>query len=344
MKLLVFEFATATGLEDESITAEGLAMLEAALDDLKEYKPHYLIPDKDKPVNCDAYPVSTGGNIHAWLNNHVMDYDACLPIVPEEDYLLYELTRIIERHGVKVLGSDSDAVKLTTNKFDMYKVLDGKVPVVKTQKVYFDDDLEEDFRSMFHHGISRVVKPADGVSCTGVMIVNSMEEFLYAVKIIKQFTKLPYFIMQDYIAGESVSVSLISTGETAVPLSLNLQKLEIKDGKFTYQGGKVPLDHELSELAKQTAKDAVELVGGITGFAGVDLILNQDGVHLVEINSRLTTPYVALRRIINFNIGMAMINAVNKELPKNIRLNGEVNYYKEGKSLRVSVLNENSRI
>jgi len=338
MKLLVFEFATATGLEDPAISAEGLAMLEAVLEDLKEFKPHYLVSNRNKIVKSKAIPISVDENIYDWLNKYLKDYDACLPIAPEEDYLLYDLTKIIEKNGVKVLGTDSGTVKLTTNKFETYNALNGKVPVIKTERIFFEDDLEEYGRSIFHEDIFKVVKPVDGVSCSCVMIVNSLDEFLNAVNSIKQFTKFPYFIMQEYVPGESVSVSLISNGETAVPLSLNLQNIKISSGEFIYSGGKVPLNHEMSNIAKQTAKKAIELFEGIVGFVGVDLIINESGVHLVEINSRLTTPYVALRQIINFNLGTAVINAVNGEIPENIELNGEVNFYKEGKALRVSVL------
>lgn len=339
MKLLVFEFATATGVNDPFITAEGLAMLEAVLEDLEKFKPHYLVPRESNKVNSNAVPISIDDeNIHEWLEKHVNYYDACLPIVPEEDGLLHEMTQIIENQGVKVFGSNSNAVKLTTNKFEMYKRLDGNIPVINTEKIYFKDDLEELGKLTFQGSCLKVIKPVDGVSCSGVMVVSSLKEFLDGVKSIQQFTKLPYFIMQDYISGDSVSVSLISNGTTAIPLSLNLQDVEIKSCKISYQGGKVPYQHELSAFAKNIAKHAVENFKGIVGFVGVDLILGDDEVHLVEINSRLTTPYVALRMITNFNIAEAVINSVNGELPENIELNGEVNFYKEGKSLRVSVL------
>ncbi len=338
MKLLVFEFATATGLDDPSITVEGRSMLEAVLNDLKELKPYYLISEGDEMDSPNQVSVPKNEDFYGWLNKHIQNYDACLPIVPEEDQLLYDLTRIIEDNGVKVMGSDSKAVSLTTNKFEMYTVLNGNFPVITTEKIFFDDDIEEFGRSAFKQTISKVVKPADGVSCSGVMVVNSIDEFLKAVKSIKQLTKLPYFIMQDYIPGESVSVSLLSNGETAVPISLNLQKIGMNSGKIIYRGGKVPLNHKMSKIAKETAKEAVEVINGIVGYVGVDLIIGDEEVHLVEINSRLTTPYVALRKIINLNLAMAVINAVDGKLPENIGLNGEVNFYKEGNALRVSVL------
>lgn len=347
MKLLVSEFATATGVEDPSITAEGHAMLYGLLEDLKDFKTHHLVTNGYETTNnYQSQPVAIHGDIHEWIQRNIKDYDACILIAPEEDNLLHDLTLIIEKQGVEVLGSSSNAVKLTTNKFDMYNALKDEVQVIQTKQVFFKDSsqktkkYEEDHRYLFNHGASKVLKPADGVSCSGVLVVNSLNEFMKAHDHIQMLTQLPYFIVQDYVLGVNVSVSLLSNGETAVPLSLNFQDVRLNSGEIDYSGGKVPLTHELSELAKETAKDAVEAIEGLKGYVGVDMILDEwrDEVHLVEINSRLTTPYVALRKIINFNLGEAIIKSIHGELPTEVILNGTVNFYKEGKTLRVSVL------
>jgi predicted ATP-grasp superfamily ATP-dependent carboligase len=340
MKLLVFEFATATGNTDPSLTSEGHAMLEAILDDLRAFKPHYLVPNKFNQINMGTGQVSVEGDLFEWLNNNINEYDACLPIAPEESNILHDLTSIIEKNDVDVLGSNSHALRITTNKFKMYNELKEKVPVIKTEKIFFNHDLgESDYKTIFQDGTPKVLKPADGVSCSGVMVLNSYNELIEALNDIKHFTMLPYAILQEYITGTSVSVSLLSNGKTALPLSLNSQEIVLDSNKINYNGGKVPINHNLADVAKNTAKTAVESIEGIKGYVGVDMIIDNDGaVHLVEINSRLTTPYIALRKIINFNLGQSIINAVSGELPPQTRLNGEAKFYKEGQTLRVSVL------
>ena len=346
MKLLIFEFATATGLDDPSITAEGHGMLYGLLDDLKDLKTHHLISDVSEIENSESVSVVLNDDIEKWLNKNIHNYDACLPIAPEENNILYDLTRIIEEQGVEVIGSSSYAVKLTTNKFDTYNILKDKFPIIKTEQVYFNDsdrkisEYEVYYHNLVKNSSSKVVKPADGVSCSGVTVVNSFNEFMKAHDNLKMFTKLPYFIIQEYIQGINVSVSLLSNGDSAVPLSLNFQDVRLNSGEIKYSGGMVPLKHTLSEIAMETAKNAVESIDGLKGYIGVDMILDTaiDKVHIVEINSRLTTPYVALRSIVNFNLGEAILNSVHGELPSEIILNGEVNFCKEGKTLRVSVL------
>lgn len=66
------------------------------------------------------------------------------------------------------------------------------------------------------------------------------------------------------------------------------------------------------------------------GYVGVDLLLDEahEEIYILEINPRLTTSYVALRRLLNFNLGEAIIDAVNGELPAKIELEGSLSFLK----------------
>jgi len=242
-----------------------------------------------------------------------------------------------------VLGSSSKAVKLSTNKLDTYNLLKDDFSVIKTEQVFFDrfnDEHAYDYFKTIFNGVSMVLKPADGVSCSGVRVVHSVNELITAYDDLKVHTSLPYFIVQDHIPGLSVSVSVLCDGETAIPLSLNYQDIKLNSGKIEYNGGKIPCTHKLGDIAKETAKHVVESIDGLKGYVGVDMILDgvDDRVYVLEINSRLTTPYIALRKIINFNVGKAIINAVNGELPSDVVLDGMVKFYKEGEDLGIKVL------
>jgi len=61
----------------------------------------------------------------------------------------------------------------------------------------------------------------------------------------------------------------------------------------------------------------VETLPGLRGYIGVDLIINQKGLYLVDVNPRLTVSYVGVRSIVNFNLAQAIIKAVtHKQLPQ----------------------------
>ena len=366
MKILIFEFATAMGMEDPALTAEGRAMLSGLISDFENMDADYLLSEALQnliPKNEGlCRPILINEDLETWLTKNIQGYDACLLIAPEEDLILHHLTKLIEEAGVKVIGSSSDAVKTCTNKYTMYESIrcsiknDGSVvdSLIRTEKVYFEDLESEDskvaeiYRSVFdmdknpeeNYGSSekigkkilKVVKPVDGVSCTGVHVVDSFKAFQDAVDAVEKFTNLPYFILQDYVEGVTASVSLLSDGENALPLSLNFQNVQLKEGKINYNGGHVPLKHELSQRAMEIAKNTVESIPGLKGYVGVDVILAED-VKIVEVNSRLTTPYVALRQILNFNLGEAILESAHGKLPDDISIDGTIEFQKVGNDL-----------
>lgn len=145
-------------------------------------------------------------------------------------------------------------------------------------------------------------------------------------------------IVQEFIDGDDVSVSLISDGVRAIPISLNKQFINIQNDNQTYLGGKIPYENKNKLKAFKIASKAVEAIGGLKGFVGVDLIITDDEVYLLEINSRFTTPYVGLKKIININISKSIINLIDGERnidDLNISLNGEVEFKKLDNSLNV---------
>ena len=66
------------------------------------------------------------------------------------------------------------------------------------------------------------------------------------------------------------------------------------------------------------------------GYVGVDLILTQDEALLIEINPRLTTSYIGLRQVIDFNLAEAIWDARFRDnLPSQVRLIGHITFTKD---------------
>lgn len=317
MKLLVFEYATASGIDDPEIFLEGRSMLEALLADFRDFDVEFLLSERfaDMDIGAGLRP-SLIGDLDDWLQENLEEFDACIFIAAEEDMELYRLTRLVEESGVLLLGSSADAVRTCSDKRLTYRALEGRVPLIRT---YEPGEVDV-------AGSRLIVKPADGVACQGIRILEPGEAPDFSDDV----------IIQDFIEGESVSVSLLSDGERALPMSLNRQDIMVTGGELGYCGGSAPLDHGMREDAFTVARRAVESIPGLRGYVGVDLIL-ADEPYLVEINSRITTPYIGLRRVSEANLGHLILEAVLGRLPSGVKFNGTASFRKGTDGMVVEV-------
>jgi len=318
LKLLIFEYATASGIEDPEIFLEGRSMLEALLADFRDLEIEFLLSERfaNIEIQSSCRPTIITGSLREWLRENLHGFDACIFIAAEEDMELYKLTELVEDSGVLLLGSSSEAVRVCSDKRMTYRALQETVPLIRTYEM---DDPEE--------LPSRVlIKPADGVACQGIRILEA-----------KDLTEIPEnMIIQDFVEGESVSVSLLSDGRRALPLSLNSQNILIRGDSLEYNGGVTPVDHRMRDEAFRVARRAVESIKGLRGYVGVDMIL-ADKPYVVEINSRITTPYIGLRRISEGNLGHMVLQSVMGELPERVKFNGTAHFRKGSRGMVVDI-------
>ena len=109
----------------------------------------------------------------------------------------------------------------------------------------------------------------------------------------------------------------------SVTLNRQFVTLASPDGESTYDGGIVPFDHPLEKEALKAAETAVEAVNGLKGYAGIDMILTDEEPVMIEVNPRLTTSYIGLKKAANFNVANAIADAViRQKLPTNVQTRG----------------------
>ncbi|WP_457612968.1 tyramine--L-glutamate ligase [Methanocaldococcus sp.] len=264
--ILFFEYALAVGFKDRCILKEGKMMFNTLIsqflnvDDVlclinKEFSQLFTETDKNNDKtkknknNLNILEINNDleEQLENALNNENIDY--ALIIAPEEDGILKNLTKILERYNnVKNLGSSSKAIEIAGNKYLTYKKIKNYVRTPKT------------FPPRRY-----VIKKIDG--CGGKYeLVNEGS------------------IIQEYIEGETLSVSLI-VGKKVYPISLNRQYINEKG----FVGADVNIEHELKEEIFSESIKAVNCIDGLNGYVGVDIIVNEDKVYVVEINPRITT-------------------------------------------------------
>ena len=335
LKILIYEHVSGGGYAEQPlpprVLAEGYAMLRSLIADFKAagHETTVLLDERisrlDTPLDADlVIPVCYCTEPEKFLTAISKINDALYIIAPETSRILEEKVKLIEQTGKMSLNCKSNSISIVADKTSLYETLqDMGFPIPKTLIISIDAGTAEIFQTI-KKGLKYplVLKPADGTSCSGLSLVRIEDQIEQAINKIRKVTLGKSFIVQEYIDGASASVSLISNGKKATPLSLNSQSLILShpNAESQYEGGCVPFRHPLEQDAFVLAQKVVEAFPGLRGYVGVDVILTRNQVFVVDVNPRLTTSYVGLRKLGDFNIAQFLIDAVVKgELPKRIK-------------------------
>ena len=352
--ILVFEYFTASGEKDKCIISEAEALLFNLLEDLNEFNVDLVINESYENIVADynnVNPIFIQGDVIDWLGDNASDFTKAIFIAAENNNNLYTISKILEENNVKTYTSSSEACFKSSDKSVTYEELAGIVPQPRTFRFKIDpkgywkraiDNLYEKWQAEDPlTPLKLIIKPLVGVDCEDIVVIEHIEDL--TLDLDKIFVPGSRVVVQEFIEGIDVSVSLISDGKKAIPISLNRQFVELKNDKGTYIGGKLPYESKFKDEAYEIAVKAVESIEGLRGFVGVDLLINSDekdvySVYLLEINSRFTTPYVGLSEIANINIGKTIIDVIDGEMnidDIDISLDGEVEFKKSGDNLQI---------
>ena len=352
--ILVFEYFTASGEKDKCIISEAEALIFALLDDLSDFNVDLVINESYGEVVKDydnVNPILIDIDIVDWLVDNAANFKKAIFISAENNNNLYNITKILEENNVKIYNSSADACLKSSDKSASYEELYGVVPQPRTFRFKIDpkgywkraiENLHEKWQAEDPlTPLKIIIKPLMGVDCEDIVVIENIEDL--TLDLDKIFEPGSRVIVQEFIDGTDISVSLISDGKKAIPISLNRQFIELKDDKGTYLGGRLPYETKYKDEAFEIATKAVEAIDGLKGFVGVDLIINNDekdvySVYLLEINSRFTTPYVGLKQISSLNIGKSIIDLIDGNVSIDdidISLDGEVEFKKSGDDLEI---------
>jgi predicted ATP-grasp superfamily ATP-dependent carboligase len=309
-------------------------MLRTLISDFKAAG-HYVATTLDSrlarlnpPIGADCIvPVFSSREAQAAIRKVLASADAAYVIAPETEGVLQSLVESVQQTGAASLNCPASAIGKVVDKAVLYESL-TKLGLPAPETIVFSvaDGVEEIKRAI--HGRLRfplIFKPSNDVSCCGLSVVTNESQVAGAVGKIKRESSSKRFVAQEFINGAAVSVSLISTGSEVLSISLNRQDVTIgvPDAISSYSGGLVPFDHPLRHSAFAVAEKIVKSFRGLRGYIGVDLVLTEEKAVAIEVNPRLTTSYIGLRRVVNFNPAEAIVNAVLKrELPTNIQSYG----------------------
>jgi predicted ATP-grasp superfamily ATP-dependent carboligase len=288
LRLFVYEHVSAGGLgadAPESLRREGRAMLQAIAEDFA------LVPGVHVTTVADA-PASQA------FRARVVAADATLVIAPEFDGILLDRSQWVIEAGRRLLGSLPEPVRLAGDKLATH--LHWHAQGVRSPRTMLAGGEPPPFAPPW------LCKPQHGAGSQEMMLVRDA----------RAWAEWPgrQRIVQQYVSGVAASVAFLIGPQHCVALQPALQQLT-DDGQFLYRGGRVPLPPSLCDRALRLGRAALHGIDGLQGYVGVDLVLGaaDDGSedYAIEINPRLTTSYIGLRRLCRDNLAQAWLDVLD---------------------------------
>jgi predicted ATP-grasp superfamily ATP-dependent carboligase len=213
----------------------------------------------------------------------VADYTVL--IAPETGGILADRSQTVASAGGRGLGSSPEAIALTGDKLRLgrYLALRG-IATPPCRQVTPRLGLPVDFP------YPAVLKLIDGAGSQDTYLVRSADACPEAA------LALPAALLQPLIPGAAQSASfLVGREGHAWLIAAGRQHMAIRDDRFVYRGGTLPV---VPHGADGGPRRAVESVPGLCGYVGVDYIWDEPArqATVLEINPRPTTSYVGLAR------------------------------------------------
>jgi len=332
MKLFLYEHITSGALIDEplpsSLAREGNDMLTAIVQDLIQLANIELFILRDARLEAlekmDAvttnhiYTINNSASFHSHYFDAINNADMVLAIAPETDGVLDKIQQQILDSGTQLLASQTKATQISSDKYLCHQKLSAfGISSPTTVKA------SEWSLNKFSSTTGFIIKPQDGAGCIDTFFMrnsSTLEDWLESHP-----DELNNAIVQPYIEGSAISLSLLVDHNDTRVLAINQQNIELNNDKLVFLGsivnGVTETDLSFSQATK-IAQNIHQAIAGLWGFVGIDLILHQDKIFVIDINPRLTTSYIGLRQSLNHNPAELLFTMMEKgcsALPKQLQ-------------------------
>jgi len=311
MKLFLYEHITSGALINEplptSLAREGNDMLTAIVQDLIQLSKIELILLRDsrlKPLEGivadtthHVYTIDNATSFHETYLSAITNADMVLVIAPETGGVLNKIQQQILNSGTPLLASSTEATQICADKYHCHQQLRAhgiSSPATVKANEWSSNKLSS--------ATGFIIKPQDGAGCIDTFFMRNNAKL--AAWLESHPNDLNNIIIQPYIEGLAISLSLLADHNDMRVLAVNQQNMKLNNDKLLFLGsivnGVTEADLAFSQ-ASIIATKVHQAIVGLWGFIGIDLILHKDKLFVVDINPRLTTSYIGLKQSLNHN-------------------------------------------
>ncbi len=309
MRVFVAEYVCGGGLLATSVDAvpaglrrEGAAMLSALVADATEVSEVVvpvdprLAPDLSRYRALSTIEILPKRGLWPQWVRAAEGCDAAIIVAPESDGVLAQGVAMLRAGGVDCIAGSGDFLRVASDKVLTAKVLHA----AGVSHPIFMAHGERRQKLKLQKCDRFVVKPRDGCGTRQIARFDDLDAAIAAM--------MPSDILQQWRPGRAISVSFIASGG-------NLRFLPAVSQLFhadtcEYAGGQGPLCDDDQRRATAIASRAVEAMPPTArGFIGMDLLLGERPSEdcVIEINPRLTTSYVGLRKMTSCNLAAQIL-------------------------------------
>lgn len=256
-----------------------------------------------------------------------------------------------KKYKKKIIGNKN--TNQVEDKYKFYKKIKNRFLTPETFKLSYENISDAIEIAKQHDDKEFIIKPLQGSGGYGVKYLNyGRENNFKAIDLGSQYSDYEDydFIVQEFIHGPNISSSVLGS-ENEAKTVINSRMLTEADfgikNSFKYCGNIVPLDintlkkinidssyNKFNEKIKnkkymnETSKNQItintndineiseELIANfkLLGSNGVDMIINNDNIYIIEINPRFQGTYELVENVLNINLLDAHIKACKNEL------------------------------
>ena len=309
MRVFVYEHLSGGAAGDgcDELLAAGREMRDAVVTDLLRTGdcavsvaagPHAM----EVPAGARALRPPPGVDAAAFVATQARQHECVWVIAPETGGVLRQMRRVVDAE--RWLGCDAAAIELTASK--RATLARAAEHGVTTPLAFATSPATRRW----------VVKPDDGAGAVATRVHNTHAAARDDVDTRRQHGEAA--VLEAWVAGEPLSLSLLCGAGRVELLSVNRQQLAVDAfGVLSFSGvlvNALPGDDARIGILRAWAHALAGAIAGLHGYVGVDLVWHaQRGPVLIEINPRVTMAYVGLSAALNRNVAAAVLAAHQRE-------------------------------